>query len=174
MTKPSPEQPAEKPIAAHTPIGPRAAIRLFLKDYAQFKGYSTRGEFWWPWLSLFLVHLAIGLTTVFLVTTSFSDGIMSYTYNPANSPEYYRRVWFEGPANTVVTIAILLHFLIWAGTISPLMAVTWRRFHDTGLPGPIFFLWFIPVIGWIIVLILLGRGSKPTRRRPEWATPAIA
>lgn len=151
--------------------GPAATIRSFFSNYAQFKGYSTRGEFWWPWLALFLLHFGLATITTIMVTTAFSDGIMTYTYNPSDSAEFYQRIWFEGTANAIVNIALLLHFLIWAATISPLMAVTWRRFHDTGLPGPIFFLWFIPVIGWIIVLILLARGSKPEKRRPVWDAP---
>lgn len=168
------ETPPVQPNTRLAPTGPKATIRSFFKNYAQFKGYSTRGEFWWPWLMLFLIHLGLGVITTIIVTTAFSDGIMTETYNPANSPEFSYRIWFEGTANVIVTIAMLLHFLIWAGTISPLLAVTWRRLHDTGLPGPIFFLWFIPLIGWIIVLILLARGSKPEKRRPQWDTPPTA
>lgn len=166
----SPPRPRTSHRAA--PTGPSATIRSFFKNYTQFKGYSTRGEFWWPWMTLFLVHLGLAAITTILVTTAFSDGIMTYTYNPSDSQEFYQRIWFEGGANVIVNIALLLHFLILAGMISPLMAVTWRRFHDTGLPGPVFFLWFIPIIGWIIVLILLVQGSKPEKRRPVWDAPA--
>jgi uncharacterized membrane protein YhaH (DUF805 family) len=155
-----------------TPTGPKAAVRSFFKNYAQFKGYSGRGEFWWPWLMLFLIHLGLGLITALVVGTAFSDGVMTETYNPAGSPEFSYQIWFEGAANTIVVIAGILHFLIWAGTISPLLAVTWRRLHDTGLPGPMSFLWFIPVIGWIIVLILLALPSKPHKRRPQWDAPS--
>ena len=158
----------------HTPkpVGPRAAVRAFFKNYGQFKGYAARGEFWWPWLLLFLVHLGLGLITVLLVSTAFSDGVMTETYDPPGSPEFSYQLWFEGTANVIVTLAGILHFLIWAATISPLLAVTWRRFHDTGLPGPMFFLWFIPLVGWIIVLIMLARASKPHKHRPIWESPA--
>ncbi|EXF23916.1 hypothetical protein BG28_09205 [Nesterenkonia sp. AN1] len=166
-TAPSPKSAPH----SFSPTGPKSTIRSFFKNYAQFKGYSNRGEFWWPWLTLVFIHLGLAAITTILVATAFSDGIMTETYDPAGSPEYYQRIWFEGTANVIVNIALLLHFLIWVATISPLMAVTWRRFHDTGLPGPVFFLWFIPIIGWIIVLILLARGSKPEKRRPVWDAP---
>jgi len=156
------------------PAGPGQTIRSFFKNYAQFKGYSTRGEFWWPWLILFLIHLGLGVITAVIVGTAFADDVVTESSNPAGSAEFSYQIWFEGTAGTIVTIAAILHFLIWAATISPLLAVTWRRFHDTGLPGPIFFLWFIPLIGWIIVLILLARGSRPEKRRPEWDGPATA
>ena len=120
---------------------------------------------------LFLIHIGLAVIATIVVTTAFSDGIMTETYDPAGSPEFSYQLWFEGTANVIVTTAILLHFLIWAATISPLMAVTWRRFHDAGMPGPMFFLWFIPLAGWIIVLILLAMPSKPHKRRPEWDAP---
>ncbi|MBE1514404.1 DUF805 domain-containing protein [Nesterenkonia halotolerans] len=164
--------PNEADSPKSRPVGPQASIGSFFKNYAQFKGYSTRGEFWWPWLILFLTHLALGVVTAVIVGTAFPDDVVTESSNPAGSAQFSYQIWFEGTAGTIVTIAAILHFLIWAATISPLLAVTWRRFHDTGLPGPIFFLWFIPVIGWIIVLILLARGSKPEKRRPEWDAPA--
>lgn len=154
--------------ASASVVTPKYAVRSFFRNYAQFKGYSTRGEFWWPWLLLLVLHVGLGLLTAVIVATAFSDGVMTESYNPADSPEFSYRIWFEGTANVIVTIAGVLGFLLWAATISPLLAVTWRRFHDTGLPGPVFFLWFIPVIGWIIVLILLSRRSRPQKRRPEW------
>lgn len=77
----------------------------------------------------------------------------------------------EGVAAVVVFLATLLHVVVFALTISPLLAVTGRRFHDTGRPGPRFFLWFIPLVGWIIVLIMLAMPSRPQARRPEWDDP---
>lgn len=161
---------AERP----SPQGPTACVAAFFKNYAQFKGYSTRGEFWWPWLMLFLIHWAIIITTAIVVSTSFSEDIVTEAYNPAGQPEFSYQIWFEGTAGAIVAIAGFLLLLIWAATISPLLAVTWRRFHDTGLPGPMFFISFIPVLGDIAFLILMARGSKPEKHRPEWDAPQIA
>ena len=39
-----------------------------------------------------------------------------------------------------------------------------RRLHDTGLPGWLLALWFVP-FGWIGVVVLLSRPSEPRRNR---------
>ena len=165
---------SSSPSAGSQAAGPKGAVASFFKNYAQFKGYSSRGEFWWPWLLLLLIHLGLGVITAIIVGTAFSDDIVTEAYDPAGQMQFSYQIWFEGTAGLIVTIAGVLHFGIWAATISPLLAVTWRRFHDAGMPGPLFFLWFIPLIGWIIVLILLALPSKPHKRRAEWDSPTTS
>lgn len=166
---------ADTQTAQHSsPRGPKACIAAFFKNYAQFKGYATRGEFWWPWLMLFLIDWAIIIVTSIIISTTLSDDVVTEAYNPAGQAEFSYQIWFEGSAGTVVTIAGLVLLLIWAATISPMLAVTWRRFHDTGLPGPLFFISFVPFLGGIAFLILMARSSKPERRRAEWDAPATA
>lgn len=170
MTHPDHENASASAVGAQAPrpVGPKAAVKSFFKNYAQFKGYSTRGEFWWPWLTLALVHLAIVVIAGVIAGMAFPDDIVSEAYNPPGQPEVSYYVWFDGMAGVIMGFASLLSFVVFALTISPLLAVNWRRLHDAGLPGPLFFLWFIPFIGWIIVLILLALPSKPHTRRPEW------
>lgn len=101
----------------------------------------------------------------------FPEDIVTEAYNPAGQAEFSYQIWFEGTAGIIVGIGSILHVIIFALTNSPLLAVTWRRFHDAGMPGPMFFLWFIPLIGWIIVLILPSQPSKPHKYRAEWDAP---
>ena len=154
------------------PKGLGASIAAFFKNYAQFKGYSARPEFWWPYLLLVLLHAAVGAATSIILGTAFADDISTEPSDPAmQNAEMSYALWFEGPAAIVLGLSGLVHLAIFAATIIPLLAVIWRRFHDMGLPGPMFFLWFIPVVGWIIVLIMLARPSRPDRRRQEWDAP---
>lgn len=164
--------PDSRTTQRSAPQGPKSCIAAFFKNYAQFKGYATRGEFWWPWLLLFVLHTAITIGTAIIISTAFPDDVVTESYNPAGQPEFSYQVWFEGAAGGVVAVAGLLHLLIWAATIFPMLAVTWRRFHDIGLPGPVFFISLVPILGSIAFLILMARGSAPEKRRPEWDAPA--
>ena len=46
-------------------------------------------------------------------------------------------------------------------TLVPGLAVTWRRLHDIGKGGGWYFLLFIPLVGWIFLLVWLCRDSQP-------------
>lgn len=48
-------------------------------------------------------------------------------------------------------------------TFLPGIAVTARRLHDTDRSGWLQLLWFIPVIGWIILVIWCVEAGKPNR-----------
>ncbi len=43
----------------------------------------------------------------------------------------------------------------------PSLAITWRRLHDTGRAGGWWFLIFLPVVGWIILIVFLAGASNP-------------
>ncbi len=47
------------------------------------------------------------------------------------------------------------------GTLVPSLAVFFRRLHDTGRSGWWWLIAFIPVVGWIVVLIFLVQDSQP-------------
>ena len=46
------------------------------------------------------------------------------------------------------------------GTLIPSLAAGARRLHDTGRSGWLQLLWFIPLIGWIIVIVMLAQEGK--------------
>ena len=61
---------------------------------------------------------------------------------------------------------------VWSlGTLVPHLALTWRRLHDANLAGPFFFLAFIPIVGWIILLIFVLLPSKPEGARFDRPRP---
>lgn len=51
---------------------------------------------------------------------------------------------------------------IWTlATLIPNLAVTWRRLHDIGKSGLWYFIFLVPVVGWIILLIWVCKDSEP-------------
>ncbi len=97
------------------------------KKYAIFKGRSARKEYW----MFQLFHI--------IITTSFWLAVILLSF-VTNTP------WF-----VIVLFSILwLVYLIWS--LIPLMAVTFRRLHDSWKSWWWFILSFIPII-WIIPMI---------------------
>jgi uncharacterized membrane protein YhaH (DUF805 family) len=48
-------------------------------------------------------------------------------------------------------------------TFLPGIAVTARRLHDTDRSGWLQLLWFVPIIGWILLVIWCAEEGKPNR-----------
>lgn len=52
------------------------AIKLFFANYANFKGRSTRAEYWWVALFLFIVSVALSLFGLDIISALFSLAIL--------------------------------------------------------------------------------------------------
>ncbi|BDZ51859.1 hypothetical protein GCM10025867_41000 [Frondihabitans sucicola] len=149
-----PTQPAgEPPIwAPWYGISFGGALRRFFKKYADFSGRASRSEYWW-------VALAYGILSVVLnIISSVSGGYGSVMATQSGS------VSSTSPSAGAVVVGII-SIIIGLAIIVPGLAVTWRRLHDANLAGPFFFLIFIPIVGWIIVLIMTILGSNPAGQR---------
>jgi uncharacterized membrane protein YhaH (DUF805 family) len=151
------------------PYGPDKTLTLFFEDFAKFKGFATRPEFWWPFVLILTLHLAIAAAGSIVIATRFTDEIMTDGHlllglNPVASAS-----GIEGAGAVFALALVSLHLLIGTVTLLPLVAVTWRRLHDTGLPGSMFFLGFIPAIGGLVLLLLLARPSAPERHHAAWS-----
>lgn len=127
----------------------QAVARLF-KKYARFKGYASRSEYWWAVLFHFVIITVIS--------------IPYYQY-------YFAMIeagTFEAPGPLVILSMVAL--FIWSlATVVPMLAVAWRRLHDAGFPGPIYFILLVPFVGPIALIVLLVLPTKPERHRNEWA-----
>jgi len=110
------------------------AIKSYFKNYVNFKGRASRSEFWFAALFTFLASIAIGI-----ISPSHRQmmGDFSYQQNSALSD-------------------------LWSlATMLPTLAITWRRLHDVSKSGGWFFFVFLPIVGWILLLIQLVKDSTP-------------
>ncbi|WP_341729440.1 DUF805 domain-containing protein [Brooklawnia sp.] len=106
------------------------SLKYTLSKYVDFSGRASRREWVTWWLSCFVIDLVLGALTNM---TANANG---------NSP--------LSIVTGLFSLAILL----------PSIAVMARRLHDTGRSGWLILLNFIPVVGWIIVIVLcLGAGQ---------------
>jgi uncharacterized membrane protein YhaH (DUF805 family) len=82
----------------------------------------------------------------------------------ASRPEFWWWVLFTFVASVALsTVNHLLSFAFYIAVFLPNIAVAARRLHDTDRSGWWQLLGFIPLIGWIILLIWYVEPSKPNR-----------
>jgi len=80
----------------------------------------------------------------------------------ASRPEY----WWFALFNFVVSLALGivsqgLSSLYSIATLLPSLAAGARRLHETNRSGWWQLLWFVPVIGWIVIIIFLAQPALP-------------
>ena len=136
------------------------AVKRFFKNYTKFNGRASRSEFWWVALFGALVQIIPFVLMMIGVGLSAGSAAAVDPYDPAAA-----QAATSGPGMALVVIGSILVFLIAIAMIVPTLAINWRRLHDANLPGPFWFLTFIPSIGSIIVLVLTLLPSKPEGQR---------
>lgn len=129
-------------------IGFGAAIKRAFKKMTTFKGYASRGEYWWFWLFTFALSLVFNVIVMFTSTAMYDETSDSFAVIPG-----------------VLTIIVLL---ISFAFVLPSLAVAWRRLHDAGFAGPWFFLSFIPIVGSIAVFVMLVMPTSIEKRNSAW------
>lgn len=102
-----------------------------LKEYATFTGRARRKEYWMYVLFYILFSIAVGILDSLLGTKDPDTG--------------------AGMLGGLYSLALLV----------PSLAVGARRLHDMGKSGWWLLLAFLPIIGWIWLIILLVQDSQP-------------
>lgn len=118
---------------------PISALRYFFKHYTDFSGRATRYEFWMTQLGLFIVSIVVSILGLILgcllAETSVDDEI------------------------AIIPLVLLL-CIFYIVILIPSMALCWRRLHDSGKSGALYFLHFIPYIGGLILFVFFLLDSE--------------
>ena len=116
------------------------AYKKFWKGYVDFEGRSTRSDYWFVYLVNVLITFAY-----FLLQAVFG-GLVAVT---------------DSSFLAVISLILLLIFFAYGiAAFLPSIALTVRRLRDAGYDWPYIFVAFIPLVGWIILIVLL---CKPTK-----------
>ena len=135
------------------------AIKRYFQRYAQFRGYASRSEYWWPWLVHTIIGFIFSLFTVIPMMTAMSEAIeAAQNGDPSMTPVYPASFYVMSGIASLYGLAVLL----------PNLSSLVRRLHDTGKSGFWFFIGWLPIIGPIWLLVLLASESRPDLYRPEW------
>lgn len=106
-----------------------------LKSYAVFSGRSRRSEYWYFGLFYLILYAAAAVVDVMIGSFERTSGI--------------------GVCTAIVALALLI----------PSISVTVRRLHDTGRSGWWLLIGFIPLVGWIILLVFMCQDGEPGANR---------
>ena len=108
-----------------------------IKKYAVFSGRARRKEYW----MFFLVNVLIAMVIGFFVGMA--------------------RAIDQNSNTSLSTVFSCISSLYSLALFLPALGVSVRRLHDIGKSGWWFFIGFIPLIGFIWLLVLLGTDGQP-------------
>ncbi len=114
------------------------AYKNFVKGYWDFSGRSTCSEYWWIYLTNFI--LAVFLYMI-IYSTVVSNPNSIEAIETVNSLTNFGIIW------------LVIFFL-------PALALTIRRLRDAGFHWALIFITFIPWVGSIALLVLLAFPSN--------------
>ena len=114
------------------------AIKSFFINYVNFKGRARRSEFWFAVLFTSLVSMAISIIAP--GHTELVNGI---------------EIQQSSALSNLWQLATLL----------PSLSISWRRLHDVDKSGGWWFFVFLPIVGWILLLIQFVKDGQPVANR---------
>ena len=106
-------------------------IDCLTKKYACFSGRARRQEYWLFALFNIIAGIIIGVIAGVLVSVT---NVTAFAY-----------------LGSIYNLAVLI----------PGLAVLFRRLHDTGRSGWWWLIAFIPIIGWIVLIVFCCLDSQP-------------
>lgn len=127
------------------------AIKRAFSNYCVFTGRASRSEFWWFMLLTYIVSWALAIPStvdsIAMLNAVASDPSAIAEMDPSFGVSYYiSMLW---------SLAIFL----------PQLGLFFRRLHDTGRSGWNWLWSFLPVIGWIILIVYFCKESEPVTNK---------
>ena len=85
------------------------AIKRYFQRYAQFRGYASRSEYWWPWLMNFVISCAFSLFMIIPILSAMSTVIeAAQNGDPTVTPVYPSSVYIASGISSLYSLAVLL------------------------------------------------------------------
>ena len=108
------------------------AVNLFFKRFVDFSGRSSRSEYWWAQLFIWLVIIGLGIFAGLINGGDFEN-------------------IFEAGSSALANLIAGLAVLFFIAIIIPNIALAVRRFHDLGQTG-----WLVLVFAIVGIIPLIG------------------
>lgn len=134
------------------------AFLAFWQNFANFKGRSTRGEYWWS--TLFMTLIFMGLMLI---------GTIGFVVIGLQSPELFTHHWSFVellPVFISLGLVVILLFI-------PNYAIAVRRFRDAGVHWGVFLGFQIVNLALSAPEILQTTGLMPNHLAQSWLLSAI-
>ena len=127
-----------------------------IRRFADFRGRSDRSEFW-----LFVLFLVVAEAILAVIDQALGFGRLDRSWQMYNWGMAGMADWNGG----------FLSVIFWLGMLIPTLAVAVRRLHDANHSGGWLLLFFVPVLGWIVLLIFYTQATWPVVNK--WGPPRV-
>jgi len=127
-------------------VGFVEANKRCFKNFAKFDGRIRRSEYWWFYFLIFICNLFI-----FILSLIFLEKKEEY--------EEYEYYTIKTTTYKVKRVFIIINIIINLIVLIPHLSAMVRRLHDTGKSGVFVFFIFIPLVGFIILIVFLCEDS---------------
>ena len=129
----------------------KTSVKSVFHKYATFSGRASRSEYWYFTLLNILVSwgailAGIAIGSIIGSTNSGSEGLAL-------------------GAGAGYMIGLIIASIYGLAVLIPGLAVTVRRLHDTGRGGGWIFIYLVPIVGPIVLLVFLVTGSEEETNR---------
>lgn len=114
------------------------ATKSYFTNYFNFKGRTSRAEFWWAALGIFLLSFIV----YFIAGLIFGIPDQNTTIESTEALKAYF-------SNGFVIISIILALLL----IIPSISISVRRLHDINKSGWWYLITFVPYVGGLVLFI---------------------
>lgn len=118
----------------------KTVIDAVTKNYANFKGRASRKEYWLFVLATAIISVVIALIKISGLAIPFVN------------------------AHVIASMTIL-DVLFQVFIFIPSLAIVVRRLHDIGKSGWFYLIAFIPIVGWILIIIWACRKGQDGSNR---------
>lgn len=118
-------------------VGFFEAISRAFGNYCNFSGRASRSEFWYFYLFNVIINIILG------GYGGVSDLWQQQSFN------------FFSAGFGLYNLIVLL----------PTLGLCWRRLHDIGKGGGWYFIFLIPIVGWILLLVWECKEGEPHPNR---------
>jgi uncharacterized membrane protein YhaH (DUF805 family) len=107
--------------------------KVVFENYANIKGRARRSEYWYFFLATFILG----------IISSIIDSILGFKVEEVRFGAFQNSLQ-NGYISSLLNLLLLI----------PSITVSVRRLHDVGKSGWYLLLFFLPIIGWIWLLVL--------------------
>ncbi|MGB3455711.1 MAG: DUF805 domain-containing protein [Litorimonas sp.] len=153
---------------------PNVAIYNWIRQGLDFKGRSSRSDYWWPRVMVLTVNLVLLFVFTAGLGPEKSQVLIDWL---ASNPTTLEGLEEVGPLPSMSLFALVFVIVFGLFTLIPDIAVAWRRFQDMDRPGWLHIVFlvlgaFVPFValveyGWFAVPGTDGEnryGPDPTQR----------
>jgi uncharacterized membrane protein YhaH (DUF805 family) len=132
-------------------MGPISAVISCYVNILNFSGRARRAEYWWFFLFLFLVGIAVQIAFVMKI-------VRDPTFAVALQDPLALQLWWTQHDTFLMTSWIGAVAYILLGWL-PQLSVTVRRLHDTDRSGWFIFMLTLVAIGAVVAVVFVGMGG---------------